>query len=90
LYAGQRCGGVSIRVTNRQAVRSMRMGLEIAAILRKLYPAQFDVAKIFPLVGNEATINQLQGGDAPEHVVAGWSEGLTAFEKMRRKYFLYK
>src|ERR1700726_4291347 len=29
LYTGQRCGGVAVRVTDRQAVRSMPMGIEI-------------------------------------------------------------
>jgi uncharacterized protein YbbC (DUF1343 family) len=90
LYAGQRCGGVAIRVTDRAAVRSMRVGLEIAAILRKLYVQQFDTSKLIALVGNSDTIQQLQSGVAPEKIVASWAEGLTAFEQVRRKYFLYK
>ena len=90
LYAGQRCGGVAIRVTNRPSVRPMRMGVEIAAILLKLYPAQFDVTKILLLTGNDATIKQLQEGVAPAQIVASWSTDLATFEKIRRKYFLYK
>jgi len=90
LYAGQRCGGVAARVTDRAAVRPMRVGLEIAAILQKLYPKQFDVSKLIELVGNSDTIQQLQSGVAPEKIVASWSESLTAFEQVRRKYFLYK
>jgi uncharacterized protein YbbC (DUF1343 family) len=90
LYAGQRCGGVAIRVTDRSAVRSMRVGLEIAAMLRKLYPQPFDVSKLITLVGNSDTIQQLQSGIAPEKIVASWADGLTAFEQIRRKYFLYK
>jgi len=90
LHAGQRCGGVSIRVTDRQALRSMRMGLEIAAFLLKQYPAQFDVSKILLLLGNDATVKQLQTGVPPPEIVAGWSSDLAAFEKIRRKYFLYK
>ena len=46
LYAGQRCNGVGVKVTDRAAVRSMRMGLEIAALLQKKYPRQFDSSKI--------------------------------------------
>ena len=52
LYSGQRCGGVAVRITDRQAVRAMRMGIEIAAILKKLYPADFDPAKLLLLAGN--------------------------------------
>jgi uncharacterized protein YbbC (DUF1343 family) len=90
LYSGQRCGGVALRVTDRFKVRSMRMGLEIAAILQKLYPKQFDSAKLLELVGNTDTIQQLQTGVPPEKIVAGWSASLTAFDQIRRKYFLYK
>lgn len=90
LHAGQRCGGVSIRVTDRQALRSMSMGLEIAALLLKQYPARFDVSKILLLLGNDATVKQLQTGVSPSGIVAAWSADLAAFDKIRRKYFIYK
>jgi uncharacterized protein YbbC (DUF1343 family) len=90
LYAGQHCGGVGIRVTDRAAVRSMRVGLEIAALLWKKYPEQFDVAKTIVLLGNAATVDELKAGDSAENTVAGWSADLAVFEHMRGKYFLYK
>jgi uncharacterized protein YbbC (DUF1343 family) len=89
-YSGQRCGGVAIRITDRFAVRSMRMGLEIAAILQKLYPKEFDSSKLLELTGNADTVQQLQAGTAPEKIVASWTPALTAFDQIRRKYFLYK
>jgi uncharacterized protein YbbC (DUF1343 family) len=90
LYAGKRCGGVAVRVTDRHAARAMRMGIEIAALLKKMYPADFDVAKVLLLVGNAETIRQLQAGIAPEKITASWTADLAAFESVRRKYFLYK
>jgi uncharacterized protein YbbC (DUF1343 family) len=90
LYAGQRCGGVGIRVTDREAVRSMRVGLEIAALLQKKYPGQFDVSKAITLLGNDMTVQQLQAGTPPEQIIASWAADLQAFDRMRRKYFLYK
>jgi uncharacterized protein YbbC (DUF1343 family) len=90
LYAGQRCGGVGIRVTDRGAVRSMRIGLEIAALLHKKYPEHFDVAKILFLVGNDETIQQLEAGTAPEQIVASWAKSLAEFDAVRRRYFIYK
>lgn len=90
LYAGQRCGGVGVRITDRAAVRSMRMGLEIAVILRKLYPANFDPAKLITLVGNAETIQQLETGVSPDKIVAGWTDALATYDQVRRKYFLYK
>jgi len=45
---------------------------------------------LIELVGNADTVQQLQSGVAPEEIVASWSDSLTAFDQVRRKYFLYK
>ncbi len=90
LDAGQRCGGVAVRITDRAAVRSMRMGVEIAAVLQKLYPSKFDLAKLIVLLGNAETVRMLQEGTPPEQIVATWAPALADFDKLRRKYFLYK
>jgi uncharacterized protein YbbC (DUF1343 family) len=90
LYSGERCGGVAVRIAERGAVRSMRMGLEIAMILHRLYPQQFDPEKLLLLIGNSDTIQQLQAGAAPEKIVGSWATSLSTFDEIRRKYFLYK
>jgi uncharacterized protein YbbC (DUF1343 family) len=89
LYAGQRCGGVAIRITDKLAVRSMTMGMQIAGVLRELYPEQFHVAKTLVLIGNAETIRQLEEGTSADQIVSSWKSDLETFEKMRRKYFLY-
>jgi uncharacterized protein YbbC (DUF1343 family) len=90
LYAGQRCGGVAIRLTDRFAVRPMLMGLQIAAVLEKLYPQNFDAAKLLLLLGSAETITELQNGVASREIVVGWAGQLSEFDARRRKYFLYK
>lgn len=90
LYSGQRCGGVGIRVTDRAAVRSMRVGLEIATLLHKNYPDHFDLSKTLLLLGSDATLQQLQSGASPEEIVASWAKSLAAYDEVRRRYFLYK
>jgi uncharacterized protein YbbC (DUF1343 family) len=90
LYAGQRCGGVGIKVTDGAAVRAMRMGLEIAEILQKKYPANFETAKTVLLLGNDETVSQLQAGTPPAQIISAWAKDLLAYDQMRRKYFLYQ
>ena len=90
MYMGERCGGVAIRVTDRAAVRSMTMGMEIAVLLAKKYPGKFETAKMLHLTGNAETIHLLQQGAPAEEIVASWTKGLDAFDQVRRKYFLYK
>jgi uncharacterized protein YbbC (DUF1343 family) len=90
LYAGQHCGGVGVRVTDRAALRSMRIGLEIVVELHKRYPDHFDVTKILLLLGNDSTVQQLQSGTAPVEIIASWGKDLAAYDAVRRRYFLYK
>jgi uncharacterized protein YbbC (DUF1343 family) len=90
LYSGQRCGGVAVRITDRQAVRAMRMGMEIATVLKKFYPEKFDPEKLLLLVGNAETIRELQAGTPPEKIAESWNGDLNTFELLRKKYFLYK
>lgn len=89
-HSGERCGGVSIFITDRFTTRSMRLGLEIAAILQRLYPKDFDPDKLIGLVGNADTVQQIKDGVAPEKIVASWSDALKTFDQVRGKYFLYK
>jgi len=89
LYAGQRCGGVGVRVTDPAAVRSMRVGLEIASLMQKNYPKNFDATKTLLLLGNEATVQALEVGTRPQEIIASWGPDLAAFDQTRRKYFLY-
>jgi uncharacterized protein YbbC (DUF1343 family) len=90
LYKGELCHGVKVILTDRNALQSMRMGMEIASVLLKLYPDKFQPAKMIDLMGNAATIKQLvQSGD-PSAIVASWKEGLEEFRKVRTKYLLYQ
>jgi uncharacterized protein YbbC (DUF1343 family) len=89
LFKGEMCEGASIEVTNRASFESMRMGIEIAAALAKLYPRNFDATKIIALVGNAETIRRLKAGDSPTAIVASWNVELETFRKTRAKYLLY-
>ena len=68
----------------------MSLGLEIAALLKTLYPDHFDAAKVLLLTGNAETVRQLQEGVGAQQIIAGWTKDLQTFEQVRRKYFLYK
>ena len=90
LYKGELCEGVRVVLTDRDSLQTMRMGIEIASALGKLYPGKFDAAKMIELVGNAATIKQLMEGGDPAAIVASWNKDLEAFRKVRAKYLLYQ
>jgi uncharacterized protein YbbC (DUF1343 family) len=90
LYKGQRCEGARVVLKDRDALETMRMGIEIAWALRKLYPRNFDQAKMIELLGNASTIQQLKNDKDAAAIVADWNQELEAFRKMRAKYLLYR
>jgi uncharacterized protein YbbC (DUF1343 family) len=90
LHAGKRCGGVAIRIADRSAVRAMRMGIEIAALLQKMYPQNFDAAKTIVLLGNTETVQKLKEGASAADIVASWQAALSDYDTTRRRYLLYK
>jgi uncharacterized protein YbbC (DUF1343 family) len=90
LYMGRRCSGVSIRIGDRSAIRAMRLGIEIAVLLKKMYPQDFAVEKMITLLGNADTVEKLKDGASSAEIVASWQSSLAEFDRIRRKYFLYQ
>ena len=90
LYAGRRCGGVGIRIGDRAVVRAITAGLEIALLLQKMYPSDFEVSKTIFLLGNATTVQKLKDGVPASEIVASWQPALAEYDKTRRRYFLYK
>lgn len=90
LYAGKRCGGVGIRIGDRGAVRAITAGIELALLLQKMYPSDFDVSKTIFLLGNATTVQKLKEGVPASEIVASWQPALAEYDKTRRHYFLYK
>jgi uncharacterized protein YbbC (DUF1343 family) len=88
-YAGQECRGVALTVTDRDNFKSMLMGLEIAEALNRLYPREFQIAKMITLLGSQSTVERLEHGDNPKDIEAGWTAELEKFRAMRAKYLIY-
>jgi SSS family transporter len=89
-YHGQTIEGVRITVTDRVALDSPEMGVEILGALHHLYPADFKLEKVAALVANRETMEGLERGDDPRAIAAGWEVGLKEFEAKREKYLLYR
>jgi uncharacterized protein YbbC (DUF1343 family) len=88
-YAGQECHGVALTVTDRDNFKSMLMGLEIAEALHRLYPQEFQIARMITLLGSQSTVERLERGDSPKDIEAGWSAELAKFRATRAKYLIY-
>jgi uncharacterized protein YbbC (DUF1343 family)/CubicO group peptidase (beta-lactamase class C family) len=89
IYAGQKCGGVNVLVTSRDALDAPEVGLEIASALRKLYPDQYKLADIDTLMLNQAALQALTRGDDPRRIADDWRAPLERFMLLRARYLLY-
>jgi len=88
-YRGTLCHGVKITRLDPHALESMRLGIELADELHRLYPADFHLEKIVELLGSPSTVDRLEHGDPPADIVAGWAPDIEKFRAMREKYLLY-
>jgi uncharacterized protein YbbC (DUF1343 family)/CubicO group peptidase (beta-lactamase class C family) len=88
-YAGQKCGGVNLLVTDRNALDAPELGLEMVSALMKLYPHDYKAEGLDRLMVSKVTVDALNLGEDPRRIAEGWREGIEAFEKMRGKYLLY-
>ncbi|MDR3512763.1 MAG: DUF1343 domain-containing protein [Caulobacteraceae bacterium] len=88
-YAAALCPGVRIMLTDRTALDAPRLGLELAAALRWLYPQRFDIAGMLGALGSHESLAALQAGTPAEAIAASWRPALRRFEAVRRRYLLY-
>ncbi|MEO5820447.1 MAG: DUF1343 domain-containing protein, partial [Vicinamibacteraceae bacterium] len=89
VYAGQACGGVSFIVTDRETLRSTRLGLEVASALTRLYPGQYRLKPDDRLIGSKATTARILGGDDPMAIAASWQADEGKWRLLRAKYLIY-
>jgi uncharacterized protein YbbC (DUF1343 family)/CubicO group peptidase (beta-lactamase class C family) len=88
-YSGLKCEGVNIVLTERNALDVPELGIELAAALRKLYPADFKMERMAELLVNQAAYDGLMAGKDPRRIAQDWQEELEKFEVVRKKYLIY-
>jgi len=88
-YANEECQGVFIIVTDRAALRPVRLGLEIAAALTKLYPSQYQLDTAVRLFGSRDALARVKLGDDPASIATSWGAAESRWRSIRAKYLLY-
>jgi SSS family transporter len=89
-FHGQDIPAIHITVTDRNALDSPELGIEIISVLRRLYPTQFKIDRTLRLIGSRATLEALQRGDAPRSISLTWTSALDQFKSATAPYLLYK
>ena len=67
----------------------MTLGIAIAVALQRLYPKDFALDKMQPLLRDERAIAAIRAGKSAEEITSMWTEELARFAERRRKFLLY-
>jgi uncharacterized protein YbbC (DUF1343 family) len=89
-YAAEKCAGVNIVVTDRNALDAPELGIELASALHKLYLQQFHMERLIELLVNQAVYDAIAQGQDPRRIAEDWRESLEKFQQLRQKYLIYK
>jgi hypothetical protein len=77
-------------VTDRLALRPVRVGLEIASALSKAYGAKFELETTERLIGSKDTITRIRAGEDPASIAASWAVAEGRWRLLRNQYLLYR
>lgn len=88
-FANESCGGVNFLVTDRQKLQPVRVGVELALTLRKLYPKEWQAEKLMTLLVNRQAMEGVLAGESYTLLSRRWSAGLKDFARRRQPHLIY-
>ncbi len=87
---GKDVAGIRFVITDRESFDSTRLGIEVAAALRKLFPGNIDFEKCRWLIGNHDIIAELASGTDASAIWSHVQQQATEFAERRKPYLLYE
>jgi uncharacterized protein YbbC (DUF1343 family) len=89
-FKEKECGGAAILVTDRDKLRPVDVGMVIALILCRLYPNDYALEKIGPLLRHPETFEAIKAGRSLLEIKRIWRADLQQFTKRREAFLIYK
>ncbi len=84
------CGGVFLKITEREIFEPVKSGVSIIGTIKKLNPDKFAWRRtIDRLYGSDRLRKEIDEGLPPVDIVKGYEETIMKFMSMRGKYLLY-
>lgn len=90
VYAGLACGGVRLRVTDREAIRPVTIGLALARALRERHRDQYKPEAVQNLLVNRSTMWAFLREEPLARVLAWAESARTSFLNRRASYLIYR
>jgi uncharacterized protein YbbC (DUF1343 family) len=89
-YAGTECQGVFILITDRDAVRPVRVGVEIVSAISKMFPGQLRLSAAAGQFGSAALLARIEAGDDPEAIARSWAPAEARWRQLTAKHLIYR
>jgi uncharacterized protein YbbC (DUF1343 family) len=88
-FAGKMIEGVRFVIVNREQLNSVRVGLDVAYALQRLYPGKIKFEACRFLIGSREVVDALKAGALPAAIEERVRGELQKFEERRRPFLLY-
>ena len=88
-FAGKTIEGVRFVIVNREQLNSVRLGLDVAYALQRLYPGKINFEACRFLIGSREVVDALKSGSAPGAIEEHFREPVQKFEDRRKKFLRY-
>jgi uncharacterized protein YbbC (DUF1343 family)/CubicO group peptidase (beta-lactamase class C family) len=89
VFADQDCQGIHLLITDRDALRPLEVGFEIASMLRRLYPQQWNCNDYHRLLADEAVWQAVARGATREEIRCLYQPELSEFRQRRHAFLMY-
>ena len=90
VYKDEPCQGVYFIVTDRNALRPVRVGLELVSALARLFPGRLDLKRTATLYGSSDQLSRALTGEDPARLAAQWASDEVNWYNLRAKYLIYR
>ena len=87
-FAGRRCHGVLLQLTDRGRLDAVRLGVELAVALRRLHPTHFRAREMASLLGSSQALAGIEAGEDAGRIAARWQPARAAFMTLRAKHLM--
>ena len=88
-FAGKTIEGVRFVILNRETFSAIRLGLEIAGAIQRLYPGKLDLEACRLSIGSRKVLDELKQGVDPSTIELHLLDDLSAFADRSKPFLLY-
>ena len=89
MFKGKSIEGVRFVILNRETFSAIRLGLELASAIQRLYPGKLDLEACRLSIGSRKVLDELKAGVDPSTIELHLVEDLDGFAARSKPFLLY-